>query len=65
MNYILKMIFAFSGKKLSGQISLRFVQPDIEDSIDNSNNGLAPNKQQAITWTNKDPVDWLILNPKS
>ena len=25
-----------------------------------SGNGLAPNRRQAITWTNADPVDWRI-----
>ena len=47
------------------QISLKFVP---KDPIDNEpalvlDNGMAPNKRQAIIWTNADPIHWCLYAP--
>ena len=40
-------------------ISPKFVPKGAVDSI-GLDNGLAPNRQQAIIWTNADPINWRI-----
>ena len=59
---IFKCILLNENDKIPIPISLKFV-PD--GPIDNNqafvlDNGLAPNRQQAIIWTNADPVHWRI-----
>ena len=57
----LKCIFLSENDKISIRITLKFVS---RSPIDNkkarigSGNGLAPNRRQAITWTNADPIHW-------
>ena len=51
---IFKCIFFNENDRISIQISLRQ-----QASID-SGNGLAPNRRQAINWTNDDPVHWRV-----
>ena len=41
------------------KISLKFVPKCPIDSI-GLDNGLAPNKQQVMIWTNADPIHWCI-----
>ena len=40
------------------KISLKFVAEDPTDNSIGLDNGLAPNRRQAIIWTNADPVHW-------
>ena len=44
------------------RISLKFVLKDLIDNMSciSSGNGLAPNRRQAITWTDDDPIHWRI-----
>ena len=49
-----KGILLNENDRIQIRISLKFV-PSI-----GSGNGLGPNKRQAITWTNADPVHWGI-----
>ena len=60
---IFKCIFFNENVRILIEISLKFV-PRIHlnwQSVSiGSGNGLAPNRWQAITWTNDDPVQWLI-----
>ena len=58
----LKCIYLNENDRIPMQISLKFV---LRSPIDNkpafcSGNGLAPNRRQAITCTNADPVHWSI-----
>ena len=59
---ILKCIFLNENDGISIQISLKFVprSPIANKAGIDSGNGLAPNKRQAVTWTNDDPVHWRI-----
>ena len=44
------------------KISLKFVPEDPIDKTPNFglDNGLAPNRRQAIIWINADPIHWLM-----
>ena len=55
-DYIFKCIFLTKNISKLIKISLKFA-PDV--SID-SGIGWVPDRQQAITWTNNDPVHWQI-----
>ena len=56
---IFKCIFINEKFCISILISLKFV-PRGPIASSGSGNGLAPNRRQAITWTNADPVHWRI-----
>ena len=59
---IFKCIFLNDSIRIAIKISQKFVSvgSDWQEVSIGSGNGLAPNRQQAITWTNADPVHWCI-----
>ena len=56
---IFKCIFLNENDIIPIQISLKFVPRSPKARI-GWGNGLAPNRRQAITWTNDGPVHWRI-----
>ena len=59
---IFKCISLNENDRIPIQSSLKFVpRSPIDNKPAFSGNGLAPNRRQAITWTNDDPVHWRIL----
>ena len=42
------------------EISLKFVLEGSIENKENLDNGLAPNRRQAIIWTNADSINWRI-----
>ena len=60
-NYTFKCVFLNENDRIPIQVLLKFVS---RGPIDNNpvglDNGLAPNRRQAIIWTNADPIHWRI-----
>ena len=56
---IFKCIFLNENDRILIKMSLKYIARTRQDSI-GSRNGLAPNRRQAITWTNDDLVHWRI-----
>ena len=59
---VFKCIILNEHDRIPIQISLQFVGSisPIENKPGNWGNGFAPKRQQAITWTNDDPIHWRI-----
>ena len=58
---IFKCIFINKKCCISIWVSLKFVPKGLIDNVSiGSGNGLAPNRWQAITWSNADPFHWCI-----
>ena len=56
-----KWIFLNENDRIPIRMSMKFVSKiPIEYASIGSGNGLAPNRRQAITWTNAEPVHWRI-----
>ena len=57
---IFNCIFLNENVRISNKISLKFVPKDQINNIAGSDNGLAPTRRQAVTWTNDGLVYWRI-----